>query len=90
MQTSNSILDDLAKVASGAASSFSGIRGDLDNLIQRQLERLLADMDMVSRDEFEVVKSMAAKARAENDELSKRVAELEAQVAKPKKAAAKK
>ncbi|MBF0248146.1 MAG: accessory factor UbiK family protein [Alphaproteobacteria bacterium] len=80
MQTSNSLLDDLARVASGAASAVTGLKGDADSLLRRQLERLLADMNLVTREEFDAVKAMAAKARAEQERLEARVAELETQL----------
>lgn len=81
MQTSNRILDDLARVANGAVSTLSGIKGELEAMIRHQLERLLADLDTVPREEFEAVKAMAAKARNQQDKLEKRVAALEAQIA---------
>ena len=90
MQTSNRILDDLARVASGAASVIAGLRGEIETVVRHQMERLLADLDMVPRDEFEAVKAMAAKARAEQEKLTRQVARLEALVKKvPKTKAAK-
>jgi len=80
MQTSNRLLDDLAKVASGAASTLAGIKDEINGLIRQQLERLLGDLDLVSRDEFEAVKATAATARAEQEKLEKRVAKLEARL----------
>ncbi|MDX9861794.1 MAG: accessory factor UbiK family protein [Rhodospirillales bacterium] len=78
MQTSNRILDDLARVANGAVSTLTGIREELEAMIRHQLERLLADRDTVPREEFEAVKAMAAKARSQQEKLEKRVADLEA------------
>ena len=89
MQTSNRILDDMAEVASGAVSAVTGLKGDGENFIRRHLEKLLSDMDLVTREEFDAVKAMAAKARSEQEKLQARVAELEAQLQAPKKAAAK-
>jgi len=89
MQTSNRILDDMAKVASGAVSAVTGLKGDGENFIRRHLEKLLGDMDLVTREEFDAVKAMAAKARSEQEKLHARVADLEAQLQAPKKAAAK-
>jgi len=81
MQTRNPILDDLAKVATGAASAFSGLRGEIESRVRDQLAKLLDGMNLPSREEFEVVKAMAAKAREENEELRARIAELEAKLA---------
>jgi BMFP domain-containing protein YqiC len=80
MQTSNRIFDDLARVANGAVSTLVGIRGEIEALVRQQIERLLAEVDAVPRDEFEAVKEMAAKARAGQAKLEKRVADLEARL----------
>ncbi|MDV7338049.1 accessory factor UbiK family protein [Terasakiella sp. A23] len=85
MQSKNRIFDDMAKVASGAVSTFSGVREEIDGMIRQQIERVMADMDVVPRDEFEAVKAMAAKARAEQDALIARIDELEAALKKSKK-----
>jgi BMFP domain-containing protein YqiC len=82
MQTRNPILDDLAKVATGAASAFSGLRGEIESRVRDQLAKLLDGMHLPSREEFEVVKAMAAKAREENEDLRARITELEARLAK--------
>jgi BMFP domain-containing protein YqiC len=81
MQTSNRFFDDLAKVASGAASAVVGVRQEIETLVRQRVERLVADFDLVRRDEFEAVKTMAANARAEQERLEKRLAELEAKLA---------
>lgn len=81
MQADNRLLDDLARVASGALGAVSGMRHEVEARLKNQFERILADMDLVQRDEFEAVKAMAAKARAEQEALEKRVAALEAELA---------
>src|SRR5512134_411467 len=83
MQTSNRFFDDLARVASGAASTLTGIRQELDAMVRQRFERWISDMDLVTRDEFEAVKAMAANARAEQETLTQRVAALEEKVAAP-------
>jgi BMFP domain-containing protein YqiC len=77
MQVDNRLLDDLARMASGAAGALSGVRGEFEARLKQQFERILAEMDLVPRDEFEAVKAMAAKARTEQEALEKRVATLE-------------
>jgi len=77
MQVENRFLDDLARVANGAIGALSGIRGEIEGLIKQRVERLLTDMDLVPRDEFEAVKAVAAKARSEQEALALRVAALE-------------
>jgi BMFP domain-containing protein YqiC len=77
MQTQNRILDDLAKMASGAMSGLSGLRHEIEMRGREQVERILARMDLVKREEFEAVKAMAAKAREEQEKLAEKLAELE-------------
>jgi BMFP domain-containing protein YqiC len=81
MQSQNRFFDDLARVAAGAVGTLSGVRSEVESRLRDQLERVLSGMDLVTRDEFEAVKAMAAKARAEQEDMAKRVAELEALVA---------
>lgn len=81
MQTQNRFFDDLARVATGALGALSGVRSEVEARLREQLENLLAGMDLVSRDEFEAVKAMAAKARSEQEDLARRVVELEARLA---------
>ena len=83
MQTQNRFLDDLARVATGALGTLSGVKSEIETRLREQLEKVLAGMDLVSRDEFEAVKAMAAKARSEQEDLLKRVAELESKVGAP-------
>ena len=72
------ILDDFARLLTDAAGAAQGVRRELENGVKAQLERLLNSMDLVQREEFEAVKEMAARARAENEALSARLAALEA------------
>ena len=80
MQTSNRILDDLARVANGAVSTLVGIKNEIDALVRQRIERLLNDANVVPREEFDAVKAMAAKARTEQERLEKRIAGLEAKL----------
>lgn len=77
-QTSNRIFDDLAKLMTDAAGAADGVRREVETIFKSQSERLLQTMDVVRREEFEAVKAMAEKARAENDALAARIAALEA------------
>jgi BMFP domain-containing protein YqiC len=81
MQSQNRFFDDLARVAAGALGTLSGVRTEVETRLREQLEKVLAGMDLVSRDEFEAVKAMAAKARSEQEDLANRVAELESKLA---------
>lgn len=83
MQSSNRFFDDLAKMANGAVSVATGMRQEVEQMVRQQFERFLTDRDLVTREEFEAVRVMAEKARAENEALATRLAELE-QAAKPK------
>jgi BMFP domain-containing protein YqiC len=81
MQSQGRFFDDLARVAAGAAGALSGMRGEVEARLRDQLERVLAGMDLVSREEFEAVKTMAARAREEQETLLRRVEALEARLA---------
>jgi len=81
MQTDNRFLDDLAKVASGALGSMSGVKHEVEMRLQQQLERLLGRMNLVSRDEFEAMKAVAQAAREAQIRLEARLLSLEARLA---------
>jgi BMFP domain-containing protein YqiC len=81
MQTRGRVFDDMARLANGAVGALAGAGRELEAMIRAQIEKLLANMDLVRRDEFEAVKAMAAKARAEQERLEARVALLEARLA---------
>jgi BMFP domain-containing protein YqiC len=81
MQADNKILDDLARVAGGALGAFSSLREEAEGHLRSQLERILSRMDVVSREEFDAVRAMAAKAREEQEAMAERLAALEALVA---------
>jgi BMFP domain-containing protein YqiC len=81
MQSQNRFFDDLARMAAGAAGALTGVRGEVEARFRDQLERVLAGMDLVSREEFEAVKAMAAKARDEQEILRCRIEVLETRLA---------
>jgi BMFP domain-containing protein YqiC len=78
--TSSRFFDELAKLMTNAAGAASGVRKEVDTLVQTQVERVLNNINVVKREEFDVVREMAEKARMENDKLSARIAELEAKL----------
>jgi BMFP domain-containing protein YqiC len=80
-QTNNRFLDELAKLMTDAAGAADGLKREFATLIRAQSERLLNEMDVVQREEFEAVKAMALKARAENERLEARITALEARLA---------
>lgn len=90
MQSDNRLLDDLARMANGALNTLTGLREEIENRVRERVERLLADMDLVQREEFEAVKAMAQKARSEQEDLAAKVASLEQKLGQqPAQAAAK-
>jgi BMFP domain-containing protein YqiC len=89
MQTQNKLLDDLARVASGAIGVAAGMREEVEARLRDQFGRVLGRMDLVTREEFEAVRAMAIKAREEQEILSERVAALEAALETTPKGAAK-
>ena len=84
-QSSNRFLDELSKLLTDAAGAAQGMRREVETLMRSQGERILREMDVVQREEFEAVREMATKAREENDELRARIAALEAALAHPAK-----
>ena len=81
MQSQNPFFDDLARVASGALGALSGLRAEMEAMMRQQFERFTGSLDLVSREEFEVVRAMAIKAREENEALAARITELESKLA---------
>lgn len=88
MQSENRIFDDFAKMVNGIAGTVAGASREAEAAMRERAKEFIGRMDFVSREEFEAVKEMAAKARAEADALKARLDKLEA-TAKPKPAAAK-
>lgn len=82
VSTSNRILDDIARLATDAAGAAQGVRREIETVVKTQIERLLRDLDVVTREEFEAVREMALLAREENDKLAARLAALEARTAR--------
>ena len=79
-QTSGRLFDDLSRLITDATGLAEGARREVETVVKAQFERLLAGMDVVTREEFEAAKEMAAKARSENEALAARIAALEAKL----------
>lgn len=88
MQTSNRLFDDLARVASGAFNTLSGLREEIETRVRERVERMAADLDLVTREELDAVRVMASRARAAEEELIKRVEALERELATLRKSGA--
>src|SRR5579884_1542818 len=87
MQTENRFLDGMARFLTDAAGAAQAFRAEMETMVKARFERLMSDLDLVQREEFEAVKAMAARARVENEKLAARVVKLEAalRAAKPAK-----
>jgi BMFP domain-containing protein YqiC len=83
-QTNSSFFDDLSRLMTDAAGLADGARREAQTFAKSQIERMMAGMDLVSREEFEAVREMAAKARDENEKLAARIVALEARLNEPK------
>ena len=81
MQTQNRLLDDLARVASSAMGIATGMRSEAEARLREQFEKIISQMDLVSREEHEVIQAMAQKAREDQEAMADRVAALEARIA---------
>ena len=82
-QTSNRFFDEMARLMNDAAGVAQGVRREFDTLLRAQAERMLRDLDVVKREEFEAVKDMARLAREENEALKARIAALETKLGSP-------
>jgi BMFP domain-containing protein YqiC len=76
-QTSNRFFDEAARLMNDAAGVAQGVRREFDTMLRHQAERILGDLDVVKREEFEAVKEMARLAREENEALKARIEALE-------------
>lgn len=79
-QTTNRFLDEISRLMNDAAGAAQGVKREIDAVVRHQAERILADLDLVKREEFEAVKDMARLAREENEALKARLAALEARL----------
>jgi BMFP domain-containing protein YqiC len=78
--TQSRFFDELAKLMTNAAGAAQGVRREIDALVQSQVERVINNLELVKREEFDVVRDMASKAREENDRLALRIADLESRL----------
>ena len=77
MQTDNKFFDDLAKLGQSAVGTLHGVKGEVEAMIRARMEHVLQDMDLVTREEFNVVRDMAREARVQNSELAEKITALE-------------
>lgn len=77
MQTDNRLFDDLARMAGGALNALTGLKTEIEGLVRQQIEHFVSNLRLVTREEFEAVQAMAAKARDEQENLTIRLRELE-------------
>ncbi len=80
-QTSGRFFDELGKLLTDAVGAADGVRQEVEGVMRSQAERVLNELDVVQREEFEAVKAMAQKAREENEMLKARIADLESKLA---------
>lgn len=82
MQSNNRLFDDLSKLMTNASGVANGMRNEAETFFKSRMERWLADLDLVTREEFEVIREMAQKSREENELLRERVEKLEKELLK--------
>jgi len=82
-QTTNKVFDDFARLMTDAAGAAQNARQEFETLARAQMERVIRELDLVQREEFEAVREMAQKAREENEALKARIAKLEAAMSLP-------
>ena len=79
-QSTNRLLDEFATLMNDMAGGAQGVRREVETVVKSQAERLVSEMDLVQREQFEAVRDMAAKARQENEALKARIEALEARL----------
>ncbi|GAN72346.1 MAG: accessory factor UbiK family protein [Acetobacter syzygii] len=72
--------DDLAGVAGGAVSALTGVREEMNAIVRSRVDEVLTSLQVVRREEFEVMRELAAQARIGQEEAERRLAALEARV----------
>ncbi len=77
MQTDNRLLDDLARLGGSALTALGGLRAEIEAQVAALVERMIVTRGLVTREEFDVVRDMTARARAENEALKARIEALE-------------
>jgi len=82
MQTNNKFFDDMSKLATGAVGAAHSIKGEMEGAFRAWFDRQISEMDLVSREEFEIVRDMAEKARTENEDLRAEIEVLKKKIAK--------
>lgn len=82
MQKDSRIFDDFAKLASGAAGTLADIRHEVEAIVMDKMEKILHRMNLVKREEFEVVRLMAEQARIEQEHLAEKLNRLEKRLEK--------
>ncbi|GJE46098.1 accessory factor UbiK family protein [Methylobacterium soli] len=80
MQTSNRLFDDFARLMTDAAGAAQGVRREAETVVRSQIERLIRDMDIASREEVDVLRDLVTTLRSQNDALTARVVALEAKL----------
>jgi BMFP domain-containing protein YqiC len=79
-QTSNRLLDEIARLATDAVGAAQGVRREAEAVVRAQMERLIRDMDVATREEADVLKDMVVAVREENERLVARINALEARL----------
>jgi BMFP domain-containing protein YqiC len=82
MQSQNPVIADFVKLVNSAAGTFAGMTREARESARERAKEALGGLDFISREEFDAVKEMAAKAREENEKLAERLAALEAKLKK--------
>ena len=80
MQTRNRFFHDIAKVATSAAGTLTGMKGEIEHIVRHKVESFINSMNLVTREEFEVARAMIAKARENQEKLEKKVKVLESKI----------
>tara|TARA_B100000900_G_scaffold338260_1_gene300365 strand:- start:920 stop:1201 length:282 start_codon:yes stop_codon:yes gene_type:complete len=83
-ESSSKLFSKLTEILSETAGAASGVKKEIEIIVKSQVEKILNDFEVVQRDEFEVIKEMLIKEKEKNEDLEKKLIELEKKIRKSK------
>lgn len=76
MNQSNRIFDDLGRLMNGAAGVADGVRREVETVVKAQAQRIVNDMELVKREDFDALRELVQVQGEEIEALRRELAEL--------------
>lgn len=70
MVNKSKILSDLSKMAVDAMSTFSSMKKEIETIVSLKVDNVINKMNLVKRDEFEILKKLVQKLSIQNQKLN--------------------